>query len=170
MAIAGGGTRGLAGITGSNSARMGITGSNSATMGITGMPMIQRIVIPAALPTILVSLRLAVAGLFASPGRTLVRIAVLAAAVALLGSMLLFVGHSLRTMTGSAVRSVPLDWQGPVENGVGSVRGTVTTGVTDPQGASAVEWTETDAAANTWIWNLLSVISATYFATCSPPP
>ena len=38
----------------------------------------------------------------------------LAAAVALLGSMLLFVGHSLRTMTGSAIRSVPLDWQGPV--------------------------------------------------------
>jgi ABC-type nitrate/sulfonate/bicarbonate transport system permease component len=33
-----------------------------ATMGITGMPMIQRIVIPAALPTILVSLRLAVGG------------------------------------------------------------------------------------------------------------
>ena len=61
-----------------------------------------------------VSLRLAVAGLFTSPGRTLVRVAVLAAAVALLGSMLLFVGHSLRTMTGSAVRSVPLDWQGPV--------------------------------------------------------
>jgi putative ABC transport system permease protein len=43
-----------------------------------------------------------------------VRIVVLAAAVALLGAMLLFVGHSLRTMTGSAVRSVPLDWQGPV--------------------------------------------------------
>jgi putative ABC transport system permease protein len=39
---------------------------------------------------------------------------VLAAAVALLGSMLLFVGHSLRTMTGTAVRTVPLDWQGPV--------------------------------------------------------
>ena len=39
-------------------------------------------------------------------------------AVALLGAMLLFVGHSLRTMTASAVRSVPLDWQGPV----GSVR------------------------------------------------
>ncbi len=37
-----------------------------------------------------------------------------AAAVALLGSMLLFIGHSLRTMTGSAIRSVPLDWQGPV--------------------------------------------------------
>jgi hypothetical protein len=48
--------------------------------------------------------------------RTLVRIVVLAAAVALLGSMLLFIGHSLRTMTGSAVRSVPLDWQGPVSS------------------------------------------------------
>ncbi|MFL5822438.1 MAG: FtsX-like permease family protein [Solirubrobacteraceae bacterium] len=42
------------------------------------------------------------------------RILVLAAAVALLGSMLMFVGHSLRTMTASALRSVPLDWQGPV--------------------------------------------------------
>jgi putative ABC transport system permease protein len=39
---------------------------------------------------------------------------VLAAAVALLGAMLIFIGHSLRTMTGSAVRGVPLDWQGPV--------------------------------------------------------
>jgi putative ABC transport system permease protein len=28
--------------------------------------------------------------------------------------MLLFVGHSLRTMAGTAARSVPLDWQGPV--------------------------------------------------------
>jgi putative alpha-1,2-mannosidase len=45
-----------------------------------------------------------------------------------------------------------LDWQGPVENGVGSVPGTVTTDVTTPQGASAVEWQETDAAPNTWIW------------------
>lgn len=61
-----------------------------------------------------VSVRLAVAGLLAAPGRTIVRIVVLAAAVALLGSMLLFVGHSLQTMTGSAIRSVPLDWQGPV--------------------------------------------------------
>jgi putative ABC transport system permease protein len=58
--------------------------------------------------------RLSVTGLWRSPGRTLVRVVVLAAAVALLGSMLLFVGHSLRTMTGTAVRSVPLDWQGPV--------------------------------------------------------
>jgi putative ABC transport system permease protein len=60
------------------------------------------------------SARLAMAGLVRSPGRTAIRIVVLAAAVALLGSMLLFVGHSLRTMTGTAIRSVPLDWQGPV--------------------------------------------------------
>jgi putative ABC transport system permease protein len=59
-------------------------------------------------------LRLAAAGMVRAPGRTLVRLLVLASAVALLGAMLLFVGHSLRTMTGSAIRSVPLDWQGPV--------------------------------------------------------
>jgi hypothetical protein len=29
---------------------------------------------------------------------------------------------------------------------------TITPGVTTPQGASAVEWQETDAAPNTWIW------------------
>jgi putative ABC transport system permease protein len=60
------------------------------------------------------ALRFAVAGVVRAPGRSLVRILVLAGAVALLGAMLLFVGHSLRTMAGSAVRSVPLDWQGPV--------------------------------------------------------
>ncbi len=59
-------------------------------------------------------LTLARAGLLRAPGRTAVRVVVLAAAVALLGAMLLFIGHSLRTMTGAAVRSVPLDWQGPV--------------------------------------------------------
>ena len=58
--------------------------------------------------------RLAVGALIAAPGRTAARIAVLGMAVAMLGAMLLFVGHSLQTMTGSAVRSVPLDWQGPV--------------------------------------------------------
>src|SRR5438132_2698129 len=57
---------------------------------------------------------LALRGLARAPGRAAVRVVVLAAAVALLGSMLLFIGHSLRTMTGSAIRSVPLDWQGPV--------------------------------------------------------
>jgi putative ABC transport system permease protein len=60
--------------------------------------------------------RLALVGLARAPGRTLTRIIVLAAAVALLGAMLLFIGHSLRTMTASATRSVPLDWQGPVSS------------------------------------------------------
>ena len=62
------------------------------------------------------ALGFALAGIVRAPGRTLVRIVVLAAAVALLGSMLLFIGHSLRTMTGSAIRGVPLDWQGPVSS------------------------------------------------------
>ncbi|MBV8998548.1 MAG: ABC transporter permease [Solirubrobacterales bacterium] len=62
------------------------------------------------------AVRLSLAGLLRAPGRTAVRIVVLAAAVALLGSMLLFIGHSLRTMTGSAIRGVPLDWQGPVSS------------------------------------------------------
>src|SRR5437763_540862 len=57
---------------------------------------------------------LALLELARSPWRTLVRALTLAAAVGLLGAMLLFVGHSLGTMTGAAVRSVPLDWQGPV--------------------------------------------------------
>lgn len=48
-----------------------------------------------------------------APGRTLARVLVLAAAVSLLGAMLIFVQHSLSTMTATTVRSVPLDWQGP---------------------------------------------------------
>jgi putative ABC transport system permease protein len=62
------------------------------------------------------SVRLALAGLVRAPGRTLLRVLVLAVATALLGAMLLFVGHSLRTMSASAVRSVPLDWQGPADS------------------------------------------------------
>jgi putative ABC transport system permease protein len=58
--------------------------------------------------------RLAVAGLVRHPGRTILRIAVVAAAVALLAGMLLFIGQSLRTASATAVRQVPLDWQGPV--------------------------------------------------------
>ena len=50
--------------------------------------------------------RLAAAELARAPARTLVRVLVLAAAVALLGAMLLFIGNSLRSMTASAVRSV----------------------------------------------------------------
>ena len=57
---------------------------------------------------------LVLVGLARAPGRTLLRVLTLAAAVGLLAAMLLFVGHSLTTMSGSAVRSVPLDWQGPV--------------------------------------------------------
>ena len=57
---------------------------------------------------------LATAGLRRAPGQSGVRVAVLAAGVALLGAMLLFVGHSLGQMTGSSIRSVALDWQGPV--------------------------------------------------------
>jgi putative ABC transport system permease protein len=60
--------------------------------------------------------RLAVSWLLRAPGRSAVRVLVLAAAVALLGGMLLFVGNSLRTVAGSAVRSVPLDLQGPVSS------------------------------------------------------
>jgi putative ABC transport system permease protein len=58
--------------------------------------------------------RLAFAGLARNPLRTLLRGAVLAAAVALLAAMLLFISDSLRTASASAVRAVPLDWQGPV--------------------------------------------------------
>jgi putative ABC transport system permease protein len=59
-------------------------------------------------------LRLVFSGLLRAPLRTLTRIVVVAAAVALLGSMLIFVGDSLRTMTATATATVPLDWQGPV--------------------------------------------------------
>jgi putative ABC transport system permease protein len=47
---------------------------------------------------------------------------VLAVATALLGSMVLFIGRSLSTMTAGAVRSVPLDWQGPVGSQAADVR------------------------------------------------
>ena len=62
------------------------------------------------------AVRLAVSWLVRAPGRSLIRILVLGASVALLGGMLLFVGNSLRTVAGSAVRSVPLDLQGPVSS------------------------------------------------------
>ena len=66
--------------------------------------------------------RLALVGLVREPLRTAVRVLVLAAAVALIAAMILFVGHSLRTMTASATRSVPLDWQGPVGSRSAAVR------------------------------------------------
>lgn len=55
--------------------------------------------------------RLALVGLVRAPGRTATRALALAASVALLGAMILFVGHSLQTMTATATRSVLLDWQ-----------------------------------------------------------
>ena len=61
-----------------------------------------------------IAVPLALAELVRAPGRTVLRVLTLAAAVGLLGAMVLFVGHSLGTMTGGAVRAVPLDWQGPV--------------------------------------------------------
>ena len=61
-----------------------------------------------------VVLSLGLARLRRRPGQTAVQGLVLALAVALLGAMLLFIGQSLRTMTASATRSVPLDLQGPV--------------------------------------------------------
>ncbi len=64
----------------------------------------------------IVALRLAVSGLMRAPGRSLIRVLVLTAAVALLGGMLLFVGNSLRTVAGSSVRSVPLDLQAPASS------------------------------------------------------
>jgi putative ABC transport system permease protein len=58
--------------------------------------------------------RLALTGLLRRPARTATQVVVLAVAVAMLGAMIVFIGHSLRTMTAAATRSVPLDLQGPV--------------------------------------------------------
>ncbi|MDX6369390.1 MAG: putative transport system permease protein, partial [Gaiellaceae bacterium] len=62
-------------------------------------------------------------GLVGLPGRTIVRVVSLGLAVALLAAMLLFVGHSLRTMTASATRAVPIDWQAPVASQTAARRG-----------------------------------------------
>jgi putative ABC transport system permease protein len=69
-----------------------------------------------------VSARLALASARRSPWQTLIRVLVLSAATALLGAMLLFVGNSLQTMGASAVRSVALDWQGPVSSYAADLR------------------------------------------------
>ena len=58
--------------------------------------------------------RFVLTGLRRQAAKTSTRVLVLSVAVALIGAMSVFVAHSLRTMTTSAVRSVPLDWQGPV--------------------------------------------------------
>ena len=61
-----------------------------------------------------VAARLALTNLIRAPGNALLRLLTLAAAVGLLAAMVLFIGNSLGTMTASATRSVPVDWQGPV--------------------------------------------------------
>jgi putative ABC transport system permease protein len=63
---------------------------------------------------LIASAQLALAGLWRRPGHTVTQALVLAVAVAMLGAMIVFVGHSLQTMTATATRSVPLDLQGPV--------------------------------------------------------
>jgi putative ABC transport system permease protein len=68
-----------------------------------------------------VTLQLALARLRRRPAQSATQVFVLAFAVALLGAMILFIGHSLRTMTATAARSVPLDLQGPV-GGYGQAR------------------------------------------------
>jgi len=60
------------------------------------------------------ALQLGLARLRRRPGQSATQVFVLAVAVALLGTMVLFIGHSLRTMTAAATRSVPLDLQAPV--------------------------------------------------------
>src|SRR6476661_1743372 len=57
---------------------------------------------------------LAVAGLRRRPARSALRLAVVEIAVGLLAAMILFIGNSLRTASGSALRQVPLDLQAPV--------------------------------------------------------
>ncbi|MGZ6299787.1 MAG: FtsX-like permease family protein [Candidatus Limnocylindria bacterium] len=57
---------------------------------------------------------LGLAGLWRRPGRTALRITVIAIAVGLLAGMILFIGNSLRTASATALRDVPLDLQGPV--------------------------------------------------------
>ena len=75
--------------------------------------------------------------LLRTPLRTAVRASVLLVSVALLGAMVLFIGNSLRTMTATTVRSVPLDWQGPV--GSASAAEQVATRVAEQQGVAAAE-------------------------------
>ena len=65
---------------------------------------------------------LALANVLRTPLRSAFRVLILAAAVALLGAMLLFIGRSLQTMVSTATASVPLDWQAPVASQAAAVR------------------------------------------------
>jgi hypothetical protein len=80
-----------------------------------------------------------------------------------------FAGTSANQPTGPDLLTDPTaasSWQGPFQNGVGSVPGSVTT-ATAPGGAPAIQWTMSNAAPQTWIQipmtNLAS--GSNYFAT-----
>jgi putative ABC transport system permease protein len=75
--------------------------------------------------------------LLRTPLRTAVRASVLLVSVALLGAMVLFIGNSLRTMTATTVRSVPLDWQGPVGSAAAAEQ--IAARVAKQSGVSAAE-------------------------------
>jgi putative ABC transport system permease protein len=111
---------------------------------------------------------LALRGLARTPARSLVRVLVLAAAVALLGSMLIFIGHSLRTMSESAVRSVPLDWQGPVGSAAAAQR--VAAGVARQPGILAAAPAATAPFAGTAHSAPVGRISSASGAVLAVPP
>jgi hypothetical protein len=80
-----------------------------------------------------------------------------------------FSGTTDNQPTGPNILTDPTavnSWQGPFQNGVGSVPGTITTATTS-SGAPAIQWTMSNAAPQTWIQipmtNLVS--STSYFAT-----
>lgn len=80
-----------------------------------------------------------------------------------------FSGTSDNQPTGPNILTDPTvvgSWQGPFQNGVGSVPGTITA-TTTPGGTPAIEWTMTNAAPQTWIQiPMTNLVSGTsYFAT-----
>jgi hypothetical protein len=80
-----------------------------------------------------------------------------------------FPGTSDNQPTGPSILTDPTavsSWQGPFQNGVGSVPGTIAAATT-PGGAPAIQWTMTNAAPQTWIQiPMTNLVSGTsYFAT-----
>jgi hypothetical protein len=80
-----------------------------------------------------------------------------------------FPGTSDNQPTGPNILTDPTavgSWQGPFQNGVGSVPGTIAAATT-PGGTPAIQWTMTNAAPQTWIQiPMTNLVSGTsYFAT-----
>jgi hypothetical protein len=80
-----------------------------------------------------------------------------------------FPGTSDNQPTGPNILTDPTavgSWQGPFQNGVGSVPGTIAAATTSG-GAPAIQWTMTNAAPQTWIQiPMTNLVSGTsYFAT-----